>query len=125
MPSPEQRRARHEGVERGPELQAVAILLLQDFMLGAGNDQMRAGAQMINELLDRRRRNDAVIAGRQHQDRLADPRRIMHRAEGVQRWGGRLAIQSIIFRPSLLRTGSFRGACLNPIARQPVDRQSS
>ncbi len=54
-------------------------------MLGAGNDQMRAGAQMIGELLDRRRRNDAVVTGGQHQDRLADPRRIMHRAEGVHR----------------------------------------
>jgi hypothetical protein len=38
---------------------------------------------MIGELLDRRRRNNRVIARRQHQDRLANPRRVMHRAEGV------------------------------------------
>src|SRR5579859_1915890 len=39
-PSPEQRRAWHEGVERGPELGAVAVLLLQDIVLGAGDDEM-------------------------------------------------------------------------------------
>ena len=53
MPSSEQRRARHEGVERGPELRAAAILLLQDFILRAGNDEMRAGTQVIGEFLDR------------------------------------------------------------------------
>src|SRR3984893_14756372 len=84
----EQRRARHEGVERRPELQAVAVLLLQDFVLRAGDDQMRAGAQMIGELLDRRGRDDGVVAGGQHQDRLANLRGIVgsteaaHRAEG-------------------------------------------
>jgi hypothetical protein len=31
--SPEQRRARHEGVERRPELGAKTVLLLQDFVL--------------------------------------------------------------------------------------------
>ena len=50
----EQRRARHEGVERRPELRAVAVLLLQDLVPGARDHQMRAGAQMIGELLDRR-----------------------------------------------------------------------
>ena len=68
----EQRRARHEGVERGPELRAVAVLFLQDLVPGAGDHQMRAGAQMIGELLDRRGRDDGVVAGGQHQDRLAD-----------------------------------------------------
>ena len=48
----EQWRAGHEGVERGPELRAVAVLFLQDFMFRAGDDEMRAGAQMIGELLD-------------------------------------------------------------------------
>ena len=62
-PSLEQRRARHEGVERRPELGAVTVLLLQDFVLGAGDDQMRAGAQMIGELLDRGGRDDGVVAG--------------------------------------------------------------
>ena len=52
---PEQRRARHEGVERGPELRAIAVLLLQDLMLGAGDHQMRPGAQMIGKFLNRRR----------------------------------------------------------------------
>ena len=51
----EQRRARHEGVERRPELRAVAVLLLQDLVPGARDHQMRAGAQMIGKLLDRRR----------------------------------------------------------------------
>ena len=40
----EQRRARHESVERRPELRAVAVLLLQDLVPGAGDHQMRAGA---------------------------------------------------------------------------------
>src|ERR1700744_3470982 len=68
--SPEQRRAWHEGVERRPELLAVTVLLLEDLMLRPGDDQMRAGAQMIGELLDRRRRHDGVVRGGQHQDRL-------------------------------------------------------
>ena len=40
-----QRRARHERVERRPELRAVAVLLHHQFVLGAGDDEMRAGAQ--------------------------------------------------------------------------------
>src|SRR3954468_555892 len=50
--SPEQRRPRHERIKCGPELCAKTVLLLQDFVLGAGDHQMRAGAQMIGELLD-------------------------------------------------------------------------
>src|SRR2546430_7390119 len=68
----EQRRARHEGIERRPELRAIAVLLLQDFMFRTGDDEMRTGAQMIGELLDRRRRDDGVAAGGQHQDRLTN-----------------------------------------------------
>src|SRR6185437_15655870 len=81
--SAEQRRARHEGVERGPELRAVAVLLLQDLVLGAGDDEMRAGAQMIGELLDRGGRDHLVVGGCQHQDRLADLRGIIHLAKRV------------------------------------------
>src|SRR5258705_12765576 len=73
----EQRRARHEGIERRPELRAVAVLLLQDFVLRAGDHEMRAGAQVIGELLDRRRRDDGVVAGGQHQDRLPDLRGVV------------------------------------------------
>ena len=40
------RRARHEGVERCPELRAIMILLHQDFVLGAGNDQMAPREQI-------------------------------------------------------------------------------
>src|SRR5271168_2915579 len=69
--SSEQRRARHEGVEGGPELRAVAILLLQEFVFRAGDDEMRSGTQMIGELLDRRRRHDSVVGSGEHQDRLA------------------------------------------------------
>src|ERR1700682_6811653 len=66
----EQRRARHEGIERRPELRAVAVLFLQDFVLRAGDHQMRAGAQMIGEFLDRGSGNNGVVGGRQDQDRL-------------------------------------------------------
>src|SRR5437899_784216 len=79
----EQRRARHEGVERRPELRAIAVLLLQNLVPGAGDHQMRAGAQVISELLDRRGRDDGVVAGGEHQDRLADFRWIIRRAEAV------------------------------------------
>src|SRR5437899_6314666 len=79
----EQRRARHEGVERRPELRAIAVLLLQDLVPGAGDHKVRAGAQVIGELLDRRGRDDGVVAGGEHQDRLADFRWIIRRAEAV------------------------------------------
>src|SRR4030088_982064 len=81
----EQRRARHEGIERGPELRAVAVLLLQDFVPGAGDHEMRTGAQMICELLDRRRRDHGVVAGGEHQDRLADLRWIVRSTEAAHR----------------------------------------
>src|ERR1700676_3562711 len=64
----EQRGARHEGIERRPELRAVAVLFLQDLVLGAGDDEMRAGAQMIGEFLDRRSGNNAVVGGGQHEE---------------------------------------------------------
>src|SRR5262249_24993126 len=67
--------ARHEGVERGPELSAVAILLHHDLVARAGDDEMRAGAQADRELLDGRRRHDHVLAGGDDQQRLADTRR--------------------------------------------------
>ena len=51
----EQRRARHEGVERRPELRAIAVLLHHEFVPGAGDDQVRAGAQPHGDVLDRRR----------------------------------------------------------------------
>src|SRR4051794_39778399 len=38
--SPEQRRPRHKRIERRPELAAKTVLLLQDFVLGAGDDEM-------------------------------------------------------------------------------------
>ena len=66
------RRAGHEGVERRPELPAIVILLLQDLVLGAGKNEMPAGQQILPESLDRRRRDNLVAAGRDHQDRLAD-----------------------------------------------------
>src|SRR5205085_114532 len=64
----EQRCTRHEGVERRPELRPVAVLLLQDLVLGAGDDEVRAGAQVIGEFLDRRGRDDGIVARCQHQD---------------------------------------------------------
>ena len=69
------RRARHEGVERGPELLAIAVLLHQDFVPRAGDHQMRAGAQPHRELPDRRRRDDLVLPGGDQQQRLAQAAR--------------------------------------------------
>src|SRR5262249_37434291 len=51
----EQRRARHEGVERRQRLAAVAILLHQQFVAGARHDQVRARPQPDREVIDRRR----------------------------------------------------------------------
>src|SRR6267154_295610 len=73
----EQRRARHEGVEHRPELRAIAVLILQDIVPGAGNHKIRAGEQVIREPLDRRGRDDGVVAGGEHPDRLADFRWII------------------------------------------------
>ncbi len=70
--SPEQRRARDEGVERGPELRAETVLLHQQLMLGADHDEMRAGAQQRGEVLDRRIRDHGVAAGSDDENRLAD-----------------------------------------------------
>src|SRR5258708_39200517 len=81
----EQRRSRHEGIECRPELPAIAILLLEDFVLGAGDDEMRAAAQMIGELLDRGRRDDGVVAGSEHQQRLADLRGIVGSTKTLHR----------------------------------------
>src|SRR5713101_9468871 len=72
LPSPEQRRSRHEGVERRQHLAAEAILLHQQLVARARHDEMRAGAQPHRELVDRRRRDDAVLTGRDDQDRLPD-----------------------------------------------------
>src|SRR4051812_33284687 len=44
--SPEQRRTRHESIERCPELRAKSVLLLQDLVPRAGDDEMRTGAQV-------------------------------------------------------------------------------
>ncbi len=48
------RRSGHEGIERRPELRAEAVLLHQQLMLGADHDELRAGAQLAREVLDRR-----------------------------------------------------------------------
>src|SRR5690242_20450048 len=79
----EQRRARHEGVECRPKLFAVTILLLQDLVLAAGDDEMARRAQMIGELLDRRGRYHGIVGGGQHQDRLADLGWVMGRTERI------------------------------------------
>jgi D-galactarolactone isomerase len=70
------RRAGHEGVERGPELIAILVLLLQDFVLGAGQNDVRAGQQIAGECLDRRRRHHLIVTCRDDEDRLAQRRRI-------------------------------------------------
>ena len=66
------RRARHEGVERRQHLAAETILLHQEFVARARHDQVRAGAQPRREFVDRPRRNDLIVAGGDHQHRLAD-----------------------------------------------------
>ena len=58
MQSIKQRRARHEGIERREELRAVTVLLHQQFVLGAVDDEMRAGAQPQPEFLGRQGRDD-------------------------------------------------------------------
>src|SRR5947207_1193646 len=78
-----QRRARHEGVECGPELRAITVLLLQDFVLRSGDHQMRTGAEVIGEFLDCRRRHHRVVTGRQHQDGLSYPGGIVGCTEAV------------------------------------------
>ena len=63
------RRAGHEGVERRPELGPIVILLLQNFMLGAGQDEMASRQADSSESLDRRRR-DRLRRGRPRPSRI-------------------------------------------------------
>ena len=48
------------------------ILLLQDLVLGAGQDEMASRQQIRPESLDRGRRDHFVAAGRDQQNWLAD-----------------------------------------------------
>jgi hypothetical protein len=48
------------------------ILLLQDFVLAAGEDEMAPGQQTHPECFDGWRRDHFVAAGCDQQDRLAD-----------------------------------------------------
>ena len=59
-------------------------------MFRSGDDEMRAAAQMVGEFLDRSGRDNGVAAGGDHQERLPDLRRIIHRAKLVHRLEGRI-----------------------------------
>ena len=52
------------------------ILLLQDLVHAAGDNEMTTGDQMRAKGLDRRGGNDLIASGRHQQDRLAQMRRI-------------------------------------------------
>src|SRR5262249_13664032 len=68
----EQRRARHEGVERGQGLDAKTILLHQQLVARARHDEVRAGTQLEREFADRGGRYDPVHARSEDQNRLPD-----------------------------------------------------
>src|SRR5579884_4384507 len=59
--------AGHEGIEGGPELGAVMVLFLEDFVPAARHDEMPAGEQSGSEAFDRRSRDDLVAACRDQQ----------------------------------------------------------
>src|SRR6202163_3097472 len=66
------RRSGHEGVEGGERLHPEPILLHQQLMAAARHDEMGAGPQPDGKFVDRRRRDDLVVAGGDDQYGLAD-----------------------------------------------------
>ena len=52
------------------------VLLLQDFVFGAGKDQVAPGEQVSPENFDRRRGHDFIAAGCDHQNGLTNARGI-------------------------------------------------
>src|SRR3954468_17240097 len=62
-------RTGHEPIEGCPELRAIAILFLQDFVPSALDHAMRSGRKPGSKCLDRHDGHDAVATGRQCQDR--------------------------------------------------------
>src|SRR5262249_33964950 len=70
------RRSWDECVESRPKLQPVLVQLLKNLVLGAREDQVAASEQIAPEAFDRRCRDNFVPAGRDHQDRLTNARRI-------------------------------------------------
>src|SRR4030095_10691382 len=81
---------RHEGVECGPELRAVAVVFLQHFVLGTRNHTMRSRRQMPGKRGNGRGRYDGVVACRKHQDGLANPAGELARTKLGHRRKGRV-----------------------------------
>ena len=65
-----------EGVERRPELRADVVALDQNLVLSVGDHDQTADFEPRREPLERRRGNDAIGAGGDHQRRRERPSRI-------------------------------------------------